>query len=156
MMVRWLSRNAAGRARAFSKHLEEFIFTGEPDPAVDALVARSVAAQESIADWHEDKIDNLITALATEIAGHADELAGATVAETGVGCVSDKAEKNRFASLDVAQSLMGKPGVGVVGSDERTGLHVIRRSSRLTTAGAVGAAALGWRWCRLWWGRCPF
>jgi acetaldehyde dehydrogenase / alcohol dehydrogenase len=39
--------------------------------------------------------------------------------------VPDKADKNRFASLDVAQSLMGKPGVGVVGSDERAALTEI-------------------------------
>jgi hypothetical protein len=33
MMLHWLSR-------VFSKDLEEFTFTEEPDPAVDALVAR--------------------------------------------------------------------------------------------------------------------
>src|ERR1035438_9162996 len=125
MMLRWLSRSAAGKARGFSKDLEEFILAGEPDPALDALVARSVAAQQCIAGWPEDKVDHLITALATEIAGHADELAAATVAETGIGCVPDKANKNRFASLDVAQSLVGKPGVGVVGSDERKALTEI-------------------------------
>ena len=117
-MLRWLSR-------VFSKDLQEFALTEGPDPAVDALVARSVAAQESIAGWHEGNIDGLITALATQIAGHADELAAATVAETGIGCVPDKANKNRFASLDVAQSLVGKPGVGVVGSDERKALTEI-------------------------------
>jgi len=125
MMLRWLSRNAAEKARAFSKDLEEFIFTDEPDPVVDALIARSVAATEGIADWREDKVDDLITALATQIADHADELAAATVAETGIGCVPDKAEKNRFASLDVAQSLVGKPGVGVVGRHEREALTEI-------------------------------
>ena len=125
MMLRWLSRNAAEKARAFSKDLEEFIFTDEPDPVVDALIARSVAAKESIAGWHEDKVDDLITALATQIADQADELAAATVAETGIGCVPDKAEKNRFASLDVAQSLVGKPGVGVVGRHEREALTEI-------------------------------
>src|SRR5271169_3799904 len=125
MMLRWLSRNAAEKARAFSKDLEEFIFTGEPDPAVDALVARSVAARESIAGWQEGKVDGLITALAAQIAGHADELAAATVAETGIGCVPDKADKNRFASLGVAQSLVGKPGVGVIGSNERAALTEI-------------------------------
>ena len=124
-MLRWLSRNAARKARAFSKNLEEFILTGEPDPALDALVARSVVAQESIGDWHEDKVDGLITALATEIAGHADELAAATVAETGIGCVPDKADKNRFASLNVAQSLVGKQGVGVVGSSKQEALTEI-------------------------------
>ncbi len=107
LMLRWLARNAATKARAFSKDLAEFILTGEPDPAMDALVARSAAAQQSIAGWPEDEVDGLITALATEIAGHADELAAATVDETGIGCVADKADKNRFASLDVARSLVG-------------------------------------------------
>ncbi len=125
MMLRWLSRNAAEKARAFSKDLEEFIFTDEPDPVVDALIGRSVAAQESIAGWHEDKVDDLVTALATQIADDADELAAATVAETGIGCAPDKADKNRFASLDVAQSLVGKPGVGVVGRHEREALTEI-------------------------------
>ena len=118
-MLRWLARNAAGKARVFAKNLEEFILIGEPDPAMDALVARSVAAQQGIAGWHEDKVDELITALAIQIATHADELAAATVAETGIGCVADKADKNRFASLDVAQSLVGKPGVGVIGGGEQ-------------------------------------
>ncbi len=117
-MLRWLSRSAAGKARAFSKDLEEFILAGESDPAMDALVARSAVAQQSLAGWPEDKIDDLITALAAQIAGHADELAAETVAETGIGCVADKADKNRFASLDVAQSLVGKPGVGVIGGGD--------------------------------------
>ena len=124
-MLRWLSRTAAENARVFPEDCGEAFVAGEPDPAVDALVARSAAAQESIAGWDEGKIDGLITALATQIAGHADELAAATVAETGIGCVPDKADKNRFASLDVAQSLVGKPGVGVVGGDEREALTEI-------------------------------
>jgi acetaldehyde dehydrogenase / alcohol dehydrogenase len=118
MMLRWLSRSAAGKARAFSKDLEEFILAGESDPAMDALVERSAAAQRGLAGWPEHKIDDLITALAGQIAGHADELAADTVAETGIGCVADKADKNRFASLDVAQSLVGKPGVGVIGGGD--------------------------------------
>jgi acetaldehyde dehydrogenase / alcohol dehydrogenase len=47
------------------------------------------------------------------------------VAETGIGCAPHKADKNRFASLDVAQSLVGKPGVGVVGSHQREALTEI-------------------------------
>ena len=92
---------------------------------MDALVARSAAARESIAGWPEDEVDDLITALAEQIAGHADELAAATVAETGIGCVPDKADKNRFASLGVARSLVGKPGVGVIGRREREALTEI-------------------------------
>ena len=119
MMLRWLSGSAAGKARAFAKNLEEFILAGEPDSAMDALVARSAAAQQSIAGWPEGKVDDLIAALAAHAAAHADELAAATVAETGIGCAADKATKNRFASLQVARSLAGKPGAGVLGSGER-------------------------------------
>ncbi|MGO9221939.1 MAG: aldehyde dehydrogenase family protein [Streptosporangiaceae bacterium] len=125
MMLRWLSHSAAMKARVFSRDLEQFVLAGQPDLALDALVARSAAAQESIAGWPEDKIDDLITALAVELAGHADELAVATVAETGIGSAPDKAVKNRFASLDVAQSLVGEPGVGVIGSDGRHALTQI-------------------------------
>ena len=119
VMLRWLSRSAAGKARGFAKNLEEFILVGEPDSVMDALVARSAAAQQGIAGWAEGQVDELIAALAADAAAHADELAAATVAETGIGCVADKADKNRFASVEVAQSLAGKPGVGVIGSGGR-------------------------------------
>jgi acetaldehyde dehydrogenase / alcohol dehydrogenase len=125
MMLRWLSRHTAEKTRAFPWDGDEVIVAAGPDPAVDALVARSAAALGSIADWAEDQIDGLITALAAQIAAHADELAAAAVAETGIGCVPDKADKNRFASLGVARSLIGKPGVGVVGHCEREALTEI-------------------------------
>jgi len=116
MMLRWLPHPALARARIVPGDREQVIVTDEPDPAVDALVARSAAALDSIAGWAEDEIDALITALAAQIAAHAEELAAATVAESGIGCVPDKAVKNRFASLGVARSLTGKPGVGVAGN----------------------------------------
>jgi hypothetical protein len=78
--------------------------------------SRSAAALDNIAGWPEDQIDALITALAAQIAAHAEKLAAATVAETGIGCVPDKADKNRFASLGVARSMTGRPGAGVASS----------------------------------------
>jgi acyl-CoA reductase-like NAD-dependent aldehyde dehydrogenase len=114
-VLRWLSGQAAAKARGFSADLAEYVLAGETDPALDALVARAAAAQEAILGWAEDHVDSLITALAGAVAEQAAELAAATVAETALGCVADKAEKNRFASLGVAGSLVGQPGVGVVG-----------------------------------------
>jgi acetaldehyde dehydrogenase/alcohol dehydrogenase len=115
MMLRWLSRPVLARARILPGDRQQVIVTDVPHPAVDALVARSALAMESIAGWAEAEIDGLISALAAPIAARAEELAAAAVAETRIGCVPDKAVKNRFASLGVAQSLTGKPGVGVVG-----------------------------------------
>ena len=132
-MLRRLSRTAANKVGVLREDGEESIVTDEPDPAVDALVARSAAALDRIAGWSEHQVDGLITALARQIVGHADQLAAATVAETGIGCLPDKADKNRFASLDVAQSLLGKPGVGVAVSRERDALTEI-------------AEPVGWCW----------
>jgi acetaldehyde dehydrogenase / alcohol dehydrogenase len=125
MMPRWLPRPALARARIVPGDGGQVIVADEPEPAVDALVERSAAALDSIAGWAEDQIDALIAALAAQIAARADELAAATVAETGLGCVSDKAVKNRFASLGVARSLTGKPGVGVAGGSGPEGLTEI-------------------------------
>ena len=125
MMRRWLSRPVLARARIVPGGREQVIVTDEPDPAVDALVARSTAALDSIAGWPEEEIDALIAALAAQITAHADELAAATVAETRIGCVPDKAAKNRFASLGVARSLTGKPGVGVVSRSDPEALTEI-------------------------------
>ena len=125
MMRRWLPRPALPKARIVPGDREQVIVTDEPEPAVDALVARSAAALDSIAAWSEEEIDALIAALAAQIAAHAEELAAATVAETGIGCVPDKAVKNRFASLGVARSLTGKPGVGVAGCSGPEGLTEI-------------------------------
>ncbi len=112
MMLRRMARTAANNACTVPGDREEVIVTDEPDPAMDVLVARSAAALDSIAGWAEDDIDGLITALAAQIAARAEELAAAAVAETSAAC---QADRNRFASLGVAQSLIGKPGVGVVG-----------------------------------------
>ena len=128
MMLRWLPRPVLARARIVPGDREQVIVTDEPEPAVDALVARSAAALDSIAGWAEDQIDALIAALAAQIAAHAEELAAATVAETGIGCVPDKAVKNRFASLGVARSLTGKPGVGVAGMQRAGGADRDRRA----------------------------
>jgi len=118
VMPRWLPRPALAKARIVPGDRQQVIVTDEPDPAVDVLVARAATALDSIAGWPEDQIDALIAALAAQIAAHAEELAAATVAETGIGCAPDKADTNRFASLGVARSLTGEPGVGVIGSSE--------------------------------------
>ena len=125
MMRRWLPRPVLAKARILPGDREQVVDTDEPELAVDALVARSAAALDSIAGWTEDQIDALIAALAAQIAAHADELAAATVAETGIGCAPDKTVKNRFASLGVARSLTGKPGVGVAGCRGPEGLTEI-------------------------------
>jgi len=84
---------------------------------VDALVSRASRAQEAFEHWSDERIDALLHDLAESFAAAAEALAIATVEETGMGSVSDKTLKNRFASLGVYASFAGKPGQGTLTVD---------------------------------------
>jgi len=118
-VLRALGRDAAAKARETRSHLEEYVFAADIDPAVDAAVARAVAAQAVLATWPEARVEALLGAIAEAAAGQAGELAAATVAETGIGNVADKTFKNRFASLEVNRALQGRPGIGPRPPDDR-------------------------------------
>jgi acyl-CoA reductase-like NAD-dependent aldehyde dehydrogenase len=86
-------------------------------PDVDALVTRAWAAQRAFEGWSEARVDALLQSIAECIDEHAEELAAASVVETGYGNVADKALKNRVASMRVYRSLEGKPGSGLIRVD---------------------------------------
>jgi acyl-CoA reductase-like NAD-dependent aldehyde dehydrogenase len=118
-VLRALGRDAAAKARETRRHLEEYVFAADIDPAVDAAVARAVAAQVVLAGWPEARVEALLDAIAGAVADQAEELAAATVAETGIGNIADKTFKNRFASLEVNRALQGRPGIGPRPPDDR-------------------------------------
>ena len=68
------------------------------------MVGRAVAAHQEIQTWSEQPIDRLLQALAQRVHRHAEELARAAVQETGLGNVTDKTAKNRFASQDLLRT----------------------------------------------------
>ena len=111
-----LGRSAALKLRQATDRLAEAIFT-EVDPDVEEVLARAEAAQREIQDWPEERIDALLLGLAQAVAGHAEELAAATVHATRMGSVPDKTFKNRIASLGVCESLAGKRGLGPLSTD---------------------------------------
>jgi acyl-CoA reductase-like NAD-dependent aldehyde dehydrogenase len=84
---------------------------------VNALLEAAVAAQHEFEVWSEQRVDALLKDISNVVADHAEELAEATVAETGLGNVPDKIIKNRVASEMVYRSLVGKPGNGLVRID---------------------------------------
>jgi acyl-CoA reductase-like NAD-dependent aldehyde dehydrogenase len=118
-VLRALGRDAAAKARETRRHLEEYVFAADIEPAVDAAVARAAAAQEVLAGWPEPRVEALLDGIAAAVAGQAEALAAATVAETGIGNVADKTFKNRFASLEVNRALQGRPGIGPRPPDDR-------------------------------------
>jgi acetaldehyde dehydrogenase/alcohol dehydrogenase len=118
-VLRALGQDAAAKARETRRHLEEYVFAADIDPAVDAVVARAAAAQTVLAGWPEARVEALLDGIAQAVADQAEELAAATVAETGIGNIADKAFKNRFASLEVNRTLQGRPGIGPRPPDDR-------------------------------------
>jgi acyl-CoA reductase-like NAD-dependent aldehyde dehydrogenase len=88
-----------------------------PEIDIDMLVARASRAQEILENWTEEHVDRLLHAIATTMADAAEPLAIAAVDETGFGNVGDKTMKNRFASLDIYDSIVGRTAHGVLASD---------------------------------------
>ncbi|MBV9597587.1 MAG: aldehyde dehydrogenase family protein [Chloroflexi bacterium] len=84
---------------------------------VDSVMEAAVAAQHEFEPWSEERVDALLKDVADEVGTHAQELAEATIAETGYGNVADKIIKNHVASAMVCRSLAGKPGNGLLRVD---------------------------------------
>jgi acyl-CoA reductase-like NAD-dependent aldehyde dehydrogenase len=85
----------------------------------------SRTAQQRFASWPENAVDALIVEAAAAVAERAEQLAMACVEETGIGSAIDKVTKIRFASLEVAASLIGRPGIGAWSSDDERGVWEI-------------------------------
>jgi len=106
--------------RDFNKRLAGYIFADQIDEDTHQMVARATKAQQSFEDWPEDRVDALLQDVAQTIAERAQELAEATVAETGMGKVEDKVMKIRFASLEVYKTIAGHSAAGLLRTDPQT------------------------------------
>ncbi|MEZ0581248.1 aldehyde dehydrogenase family protein [Nocardioides sp. MH1] len=115
-----LARDATAKLRALTDQVSDLMFAVAPDPVVDELVSRSVAAQAEFADWPEDRVDALLGKLTAVFLEHAAPLAAATVEETHIGNVDDKTLKNMVAAQGVYDSLVGQVGAGTISTDDRT------------------------------------
>lgn len=93
-------------------------------PEVDFMVNNAVQAQRELQHISEQKIDQVIQEIAQKINAHARTLATQTVHESGMGIVEHKVLKIGLGTIDVAASLVGQPGVGVV-QDSGDGVKTI-------------------------------
>jgi acyl-CoA reductase-like NAD-dependent aldehyde dehydrogenase len=116
-LVSALGQGAAKKLRSANKLLSDMVVSGS-DSEVDELIDQAIEAQKTIADWPEEKIDALLTAIAQAFADKAQEHAELAVRVTRMGNVHDKTVKNRMASLGVLESLLGRPASGIVARDQ--------------------------------------
>ncbi len=79
-----------------------------------ALARRAKLAQATLAEFSQDQIDRIVEAMAMAIVPHAEALARLAVEETTFGVVSDKIQKNLFASQRVFEFIKPMKTVGVI------------------------------------------
>lgn len=111
-----LGRVASLKLRAITDRLAGFIFK-EANPMVDEMVARARNAQAEFENWSEEKVENLLLALAEKIRDNAEVLAELNVEETGIGNVQDKVIKIEAGSMDVYNYISGQVGNGFSGTE---------------------------------------
>jgi acetaldehyde dehydrogenase (acetylating) len=83
-----------------------------------ALARAARQAQAAIAELSQQQIDAIVDAMAAAVTPHAEALARLAVEETGYGVVSDKVQKNLFASRQVYEFIKPMKTVGVLRRDE--------------------------------------
>ena len=88
-----------------------------------ALARQAEKAQHILAEMPQEKLDEIVEAVATAFSKEAASLAELAVRETGFGNAADKGVKNRFASETVAQAIRGQKVVGLL--DKKEGLWEI-------------------------------
>src|SRR5215203_3189087 len=79
-----------------------------------ALARAAKQAQPILAEFTQEQIDRIVTAMADAVTPHAEALASLAVEETGYGVVADKVQKNLFASRRVYEFIAPMKTVGVV------------------------------------------
>src|SRR5215207_9147200 len=79
-----------------------------------ALARAARQAQPLLAEFTQEQIDAIVTAMAEAVTPHAETLARLAVEETGYGVVADKVQKNLFASRQVYEFIKPMKTVGVV------------------------------------------
>lgn len=83
-----------------------------------ALARRAREAQRLLAEFSQARIDAIVARMAEAAEAEAEPLARLAVEETGYGVVSDKVQKNLFASRDVHAFIRPMKTVGVVARHE--------------------------------------
>jgi sulfoacetaldehyde dehydrogenase len=102
---------------------------GVPHAQVAALVRRARIAQRQVAGCTQAQADLLALAAAWAILepSRNRELAALAVADTGLGNVADKVEKNHRKTLGLLRDLRHARTVGVVADDPATGMAELAR-----------------------------
>ena len=114
------------------------IVDGESGSAgvVAGVIFRARAAMRSVSGYDQERVNEVVQAVAWAIMERAEELARVAVEDTGLGNVEDKVEKNQRKTLGTLRDLLEPTArsVGVISVDEGKGITEIAKP-----VGVVGA-----------------
>jgi len=105
------------------------------DPDLRALqemrdcVKAAKAATKALSTWSQERVDGLCAAMVAAASAAAHDLARMAVEETGMGRVHYKVLKNVFASEGIWADIKDEKTVGILGTDETTGVTEIGTAS---------------------------
>jgi len=96
----------------------------ENSDIIAQLIAKARTAQAKVADYSQEQIDRVCTAVAWEV--YCDEniaqLAELAVSETGMGTVADKIQKHKNKVLGVIDDVQKAKSVGLIEEDAARGI----------------------------------
>lgn len=110
-IYRTLGAEATAKLRKTNKRLAAAIFESR-DAEVNQRVERAREASKTLLNVEESAIEALLDTLTLVFEASSERLAEQTVQITGMGEVTSKIEKNRFACRGVRESLRGQVGIG--------------------------------------------
>ncbi len=92
----------------------------EVQDMIAELVAKARVAQEQVADYTQEQIDEVCLAIGWEVYNdkNIEKLAVLAVDETGMGNVEDKIKKHKGKILGVLKDVKGAKSVGLIESDD--------------------------------------
>lgn len=104
------------------------------DLVVRDLIDRARSAQETLARYRQEEVDEVVAAVGWAGYRDAELLARLAVEETGIGNVDDKYAKNRRKIAGTMRDLKGAPSVGVIRVDHQRGITEIAKPAGVVAA----------------------
>ena len=101
---------------------------------IQEMVAKARGSQANWEKADQEKIDAVVREIGRTVYDNAEELARLTVEETGIGSYEFNVKQDRRKACIIWHSIKGRPSVGIIDRDRRTGLVTIAKP-----IGVIGA-----------------
>ena len=85
-------------------------------------ILRGRQAMQSISNYTQEQVDEMLSVISKTIFDHAEELAKEAVEETGLGNYEHKIGKNQNMAINIFSHLKGKKSVGIIQTLKEEGL----------------------------------